>query len=100
MKPKLHAAGIGLLASLLVVLLLAAISVAAAHLEGYSLPWWTSEGGGGDSSGGNYSLSGTIGQPDADSLSGGNYRLEGGFWGGTGAGVALQRVYLPLTGRP
>jgi hypothetical protein len=53
--------------------------------------------------GGKYSLSGTIGQPDAalapsgsgyTLLIGGNYALVSGFWGGA---VALQhRIYLPL----
>lgn len=38
-------------------------------------------GGGGSSTGGVYSISGTIGQHDAGRLTGGNYSLEGGFWG-------------------
>ena len=33
------------------------------------------------SSGGAYSVSGTIGQPDAGQLAGGGYTLSGGFWG-------------------
>src|SRR5256884_5487033 len=41
------------------------------------------------SSGGNYTLSGTVGQPDAGTLSGGNYTLEGGFWPG---------IVVPATG--
>src|SRR6185295_3925531 len=48
----------------------------------YSIDWFTIDGGGGTSSGGSYTLSGTIGQPDAGTLSGGNYTLEGGFWPG------------------
>jgi uncharacterized membrane protein len=82
------------LASLLVILLLAAAGIVYAHLAGYSLPWWTVDSGGGTSTGGSYSLSGTIGQPDAGTLSGGNYRLEGGFWGG-GLQFTLH-LYLPL----
>lgn len=40
-------------------------------------------GGGGTSSGGNYAVSGTIGQADAGGpLTGGNYSLTGGFWSG------------------
>jgi O-antigen/teichoic acid export membrane protein len=85
------------LASLLVVLLLAAASVAYARLAGYSLPWWTMDSGGGASSGGNYSLSGTIGQPDAGVLTSDKYRLEGGYWGGVGGVTPPQRIYLPLT---
>jgi hypothetical protein len=47
----------------------------------FSLTWFTIDGGGGTSTGGVYSLSGTIGQPDAGRLTGGSYTLEGGFWG-------------------
>ena len=47
----------------------------------YSLDWWTIGGGGGTSTGGVYSVSGTIGQPDAGvTMSGGNYSVTGGFW--------------------
>src|SRR5262245_6756382 len=54
----------------------------SAHAQSYLIDWFTIDGGGGTSSGGSYSLSGTIGQPDAGTLSGGNYTLEGGFWPG------------------
>jgi hypothetical protein len=47
----------------------------------YSLDWSTIDGGGGTSTGGVYSVSGTIGQPDAGRMSGGNFTLDGGFWG-------------------
>jgi len=46
----------------------------------YAIDWSTSDGGGGTSTGGVYSVSGTIGQPDAGAMSGGNYTLQGGFW--------------------
>lgn len=48
----------------------------------YNLDWFTLDGGGGTSAGGNYTLSGAIGQPDAGAMSGGNFTLEGGFWPG------------------
>src|SRR6266496_2792083 len=48
----------------------------------YAIDWSTIDGGGGTSSGGAYTLSGTIGQPDAGPLSGGSYILEGGLWPG------------------
>src|SRR5215469_13849843 len=52
-----------------------------AWAQQYSINWYKVAGGGGNSSGGNYSLSGTIGQPDASgALTGGNYSLTGGFW--------------------
>ena len=51
--------------------------------EDYAIVWSTIDGGGGRSSGGPYTLVGTIGQPDAAwSSGGGNYELLGGFWPG------------------
>jgi hypothetical protein len=62
---------------LLFALLIPAISFA----QQYSIDWHKISGGGGTSTGGNYSVSGTIGQPDASSaMTGGNYSLTGGFW--------------------
>jgi len=68
----------------------------------YSIDWYTIDGGGGTSTGTSgtgtvYSLSGTIGQPDADVVSlcsadGGpgctnpTYELTGGFWAGIASG--------------
>jgi hypothetical protein len=49
---------------------------------------YTIDGGGGTSTGGIYSLSGTIGQADATmagELFEGPYALTGGYWGGAGA---------------
>ncbi len=87
-----------------VALLLAVGGAVYAQAGGYDLSWWTVDGGGGQSSGGAFTLAGTIGQPDAGSMSGGGYTLAGGFWhagaaGGTspgGEGV----VYLPLVVKP
>lgn len=46
-----------------------------------SIDWSTIDGGGGTSTGGVYSVTGSIGQPDAGpTLSGGSFRLDGGFW--------------------
>jgi hypothetical protein len=62
---------------LLFVLLLPLMSFA----QQSSIDWYKVAGGGGASSGGNYSLSGTIGQPDAsEAMTGGSYSLTGGFW--------------------
>jgi hypothetical protein len=47
----------------------------------FSLDWWTVDGGGGTSTGDVYTVSGTIGQPDAGAMSGGGYSLTGGYWG-------------------
>jgi hypothetical protein len=43
--------------------------------------WFTVDGGGGTSGGGQFTLSGTAGQPDAGVMTGGGYTLHGGFWG-------------------
>ena len=48
----------------------------------YSISWYTTDGGGGKSSGGQYVLTGTIGQPDAAYSEGGDYEVLGGFWPG------------------
>ena len=54
----------------------------SAGTQPFSLDWWTVEGGGGTSTGGVYSITGTIGQPDAGpTLNGGSFTLTGGFWG-------------------
>ncbi len=48
----------------------------------YVLTWSTIDGGGGQSSGGLYVLTGTIGQPDAAYSADGDYEILGGFWSG------------------
>lgn len=49
--------------------------------QSYSIDWFTIDGGGGTSTNGQYSLSGTIGQPDAGpTMTGGNFSVNGGFW--------------------
>jgi hypothetical protein len=63
--------------------------ITAALGQNYSIDWYTIDGGGGTSTGGVYSVTGTIGQPDAGALmSGGDYTLQGGFW-------AIQAVQTP-----
>src|ERR1700716_2104483 len=62
------------------LLLLLSLVVSSAQAQSYSIDWFTIDGGGGTSTGGVYSVSGTIGQPDAGHMSGGNYTLDGGFW--------------------
>lgn len=52
-----------------------------AFAQSYSMGWYKIAGGGGTSTGAIYSVSGTIGQPDASLvMSGGNYTVTGGFW--------------------
>jgi len=88
--------GIALL--VLAALLLLTGAAWAAAPAAYTLDWWTVDGGGGTHrTVGEYTLSGTAGQPDAGVLSGGDYTLGGGFWGGGGA--VQYRIYLPLVVR-
>ena len=54
---------------------------ALASAQNYSIDWFKVAGGGGTSTGATYSVTGTIGQPDASgAMSGGNYSVTGGFW--------------------
>ncbi|MBI5385932.1 MAG: hypothetical protein HZA90_14735 [Verrucomicrobia bacterium] len=63
-------------------LLLAALFVTSRPLSAQdAIDWFTIDGGGGASSNGQYSVSGTLGQPDAGAMSGGSFTLQGGFWG-------------------
>src|SRR6266581_8038557 len=66
-------------ATLFVALFLSGI---CAHAQNYSIDWFTIDAGGGTSTGGVYSVSGTIGQPDANAqtMTGGNFSVTGGFW--------------------
>jgi hypothetical protein len=66
---------------ILVVLVVSGLIVSSS-LGQYELSWYTIDGGGGRSSGGDFTLTGTIGQPDAAYSSGDNYELLGGFWPG------------------
>jgi hypothetical protein len=81
--------------------LIVAAMALAAHAQNYSVDWFTIDGGGGTSTGGVYSVTGTIGQPDAGHLSGGNYSIDGGFWGVIAAvqtpGAPLLSVSLTTT---
>jgi len=74
------------LARLAVVGLLIAAAVALADGP-FDLSWYTIDGGGITlSTGGPFTLGGTIGQPDAGTMSGGSFTLDGGFWG-SGDGI-------------
>jgi hypothetical protein len=49
--------------------------------QSYNIDWHTIDGGGGTSTGGVYSVSGTIGQPDAGGpMTNGQFSVTGGFW--------------------
>jgi hypothetical protein len=66
---------------LIVFCLLVSAFCLPAWAQQYSIDWYKVAGGGGTSTGGTYSVSGTIGQHDAGGpMTGGNYSLTGGFW--------------------
>ncbi|WP_298403176.1 hypothetical protein [uncultured Chloroflexus sp.] len=89
---------------MLVLLALASVPTVSvtplAHAQagaGYDLTWSTIDSGGATfSTGGGYTLGGTIGQPDGGVLSGGGYTLAGGFWGGVSN---TARLFVPLVQR-
>jgi hypothetical protein len=67
--------------------------------DNLSISWWTVHSSGSTASGGGYSLSGVVGQPDAGALSGGEYSLQGGFWNSAvGATTPSEdnTLYLPF----
>ncbi len=74
-----------------------ALAATTVQAQSYSIDWYTIDGGGGTSTGGLYSVSGTIGQPDGGHMSGGSYTIDGGFWGIIAAvqtpGAPLLRIF-------
>ena len=95
-KPRLYVLVAVLLLAALVTLTLA--RVAAADLSGgYTIAWHSVDGGGGTSTGGAYTLDGSVGQPDAGRQSGGAYSVAGGFWAGLAA--AVYNLFVPLVTR-
>jgi hypothetical protein len=86
-----------LLICLFTLLLLTTVTIGVASMAGYTLPWWTVDGGGGTSNSTQYALSGTTGQADAGTLIGGDYTLAGGFWAGS---LKMgSQLYLPIITR-
>ena len=68
--------------TLVAVYLLITVPSAAQSGGQYEMPWSTIDGGGGTSAGGQYIVTGTIGQPDAGYSVSGDYEVLGGFWPG------------------
>jgi hypothetical protein len=70
--------------------------------QSFSIDWSTIDGGGGTSTGGVYSISGTIGQPDVGrTMTSANFSLIGGFWSLFSAvqtpGAPMLRIFLTTT---
>ncbi len=79
-------------ALLLASLILGALGPSAQAQTNYAIPWFKIAGGGAmQSTGGVYTLSGTIGQADAGRVASTGYRIEGGFWG-----IAVQQLGYPV----
>jgi len=65
----------------------------ALQAQSYNIDWHKVSGGGGASTGGVYTVTGTIGQPDASpAMSDGYYSVTGGFW----SLIAVQTPGAPL----
>ena len=76
-------------ASISVIAAAIALVAAPRAFAQFDIPWHTIDGGGGVCSAGNFTVMGTIGQPDAGVVSGGNFTIESGFWPGV---LALQQT--------
>ncbi|HUU83571.1 MAG TPA: hypothetical protein VM243_08710 [Phycisphaerae bacterium] len=63
--------------------ILGLIAAGGLQADDFALDWWSIDGGGDMwTTGGEFELSGTIGQPDASLtvMTGGDFELVGGFW--------------------
>jgi hypothetical protein len=78
---------------LVVLALLLLMASTAQGDAGFTLTWWSVDGGGGVSAGGNFTLAGAVGQHDAAISNGGDFALRGGFWVSF---IEWTRPYLPL----
>jgi hypothetical protein len=87
-----------LLAVVVIIGLLVAVTLVAAQNGELELGWFAIESGGKtSSSAGELELSGTIGHPEAGTITSENLVLWCGFWGATGkTGSLSSAVYLPL----
>jgi hypothetical protein len=75
-------------------------SIPRVSAQTYSIDWFTVGGGGGVSTGGVYSVTGTMGQSDAGAMGGGTYSLTGGFWALYAVqtpGAPTLRIFLTAT---
>ena len=75
----------GMSRPILVLLIVVLAGSASAQQQGptaHVVNWYTLDGGGGTSNNGDFSLTGTIGQPDADTqpATSSGYVLAGGYW--------------------
>ena len=92
------------MAFIVVAVLLAALLIpwAVRAAGGFMVSSWVVAGGGGAALGGDYHLTGTIGQPEAGVMRGGEYTLSSGFWkdSGSSGGNGGSRPQLPWRLQP
>jgi hypothetical protein len=73
------------------------LTLMGANGQGYTVDWYTVDGGGGTSANGLYTVTGTIGQPDAGAMTDGYYRVDSGFWSLIAPGAPLGAPVLTIT---
>ena len=101
LKPiKITRFRVALILTLTMLLLMTAVTLAQSGGD-FSLTQWAINNGGGESSGGSFAISATLGQPDAGAeMSGGQFALQGGFSLPEDPGVTPSStdhdVYLPM----
>jgi len=76
-----------------VALLTIAAGIRVACAQEIRVAWHTIDGGGGTSTAGVYTITGTIGQPDAGRLHSPDFTIDGGFWSVV---AAIQTPGAPL----
>jgi hypothetical protein len=84
-----------------VLTVLTIVSLVAAQSGRLEIPWHTIDGGGATlSTGGDFALSGTVGQPEGGAAFGDVYAVKGGFWKTAAVvDVPFSTVHLPLVVR-
>ena len=70
---------------------------AGALAQSYQIDRFAVSGGGGTSTGGFFTVIGTIGQADAGNMSGGAFRVTGGFWSVLGVIQTPGAPFLSVT---
>jgi len=82
----------------IVTMLLIGFINSGASAGDYIIDWSTIDGGGGTSSGGEFVITGTIGQHDAGTvMSSGSFNWTGGFWPGMQVPVCIVDFALICT---
>jgi probable HAF family extracellular repeat protein len=80
------------------ILALLSTAITESHAQTYSVDWFKVAGGGGTSSGGIYTVTGTIGQQDAGGpMQGNGYSVSGGFWSLLGQQAPPQPLMASFT---